>query len=134
MSNSVIKQKPLVAQTSAADKTGSAIDVRGIKNPTFVLHARTVTDDTLDAKVQGSHDGISDWFDIDGVTFTQVSAGATANEQKPVDSDNPGVTIPNFVRGVLDAGGSISALDAEIVMLYDQGPLGPRHEFEELGG
>lgn len=57
--------------------TGSAVDTRGFVGNTKVTQdVGTVggTSPTLDGKLQDSADGSTNWADISGATFTQVTA------------------------------------------------------------
>lgn len=71
----------IAAQTSTV--TGSAVDVRDREGQILVQQVvGTVsgTAPTLDGKIQDSADGSTDWQDVSGATFTQVTASNSAQK------------------------------------------------------
>jgi hypothetical protein len=98
------------ARTSTV--TGSAIDILPLRGKGLVVQdvgAVTGTTPTLNGKIQDSADGSTDWTDITGATFTEVTA-ANNVQCIPLNVDNCrryvrwvgtlGGTTPNFTVGV----------------------------------
>ena len=92
--------------------TGSAIDILPIRGKALVVQdvgAVTGTTPTLNGKLQDSADGSTDWTDIAGAVFAEVTA-ANKVECIPLNVDNCrryvrwvgtlGGTTPNFTVGV----------------------------------
>ena len=60
----------------SADANGAAFELGQNRSCRAILAVTAVsTDDTLDVTMQGSDDGVNNWFDI--VAFTQVTATGT---------------------------------------------------------
>lgn len=71
----LIQHSTIASRTTTV--TATATDLRAYKGVVKVLQTVGVvsgTTPTLDGKIQQSADGSSDWQDISGATFTQVTA------------------------------------------------------------
>lgn len=118
---------------------GSAMEVpRGAQNIKFSVEAttldRTTGDETYTFKIQTRAGPNHEWSDLDGATFSTISA-TSGSEQKPADSDAPGVVPQRFVRAVLTTAGTTPIATAKVWMHYDL-PYGAGKEYqaEYLGG
>lgn len=69
-----------VSAANTAAATSSAVDLLGYEGPVLVIQNHGTGTGTLDGKLQDSGDGSTDWQDVTGATFTQVTT--TANTQK----------------------------------------------------
>lgn len=72
---------PVATRTASAN--GSAVDMRDyVGKVAFLLHseAGSGTTPTQDVKLQDSADGSTDWQDITGATFSQITDAAGAFE------------------------------------------------------
>lgn len=71
----LLQASNIAARTTTV--TTSAVDLRTYKGVAKILQTVGVvsgTTPTLDGKIQQSADGSTDWLDITGATFTQVTA------------------------------------------------------------
>lgn len=69
-----------VSAANTAAATSSAVDLIDYEGPVLVVQNHGTGTGTLDGKIQDSADGSTDWQDVSGLTFTQVTT--TANTQK----------------------------------------------------
>lgn len=124
---------------AAGSFNGPAVELpRGIQNAKFSVEAtvldRTTGDETYTFKIQGRNSPSEEWVDIDGLSFTTISA-TSGSEEKPADSDAPGVTLRRWVRAVLTTAGTTPIATAK-VWCHFQVPHGAGYEHtpEYLGG
>lgn len=69
-----------VSAANTAAATSTAVDLIDYEGPVLVVQNHGTGTGTLDGKIQDSADGSTDWQDVSGLTFTQVTT--TANTQK----------------------------------------------------
>lgn len=69
-----------VSAANTAAATSAAVDLIDYDGPVLVVQNHGTGTGTLDGKIQDSADGSTDWQDVSGLTFTQVTT--TANTQK----------------------------------------------------
>lgn len=84
--------------------TGSAVDILNIDGPMLVTQSvGTVsgTTPTWDGKIQDSADGSTDWQDVSGATFTQVTASTNLQAIKLEASQ-----VRRYIRYVGTIGGT----------------------------
>jgi hypothetical protein len=95
--------------------TGSAIDLRGYTADVIVqqqVGAVTGTTPTLDGKIQSSADGSTNWTDVTGATFTQVTA-STSLQQTNVDTR----AAARFIRYVGTIGGTTPSFTMAVQLI-----------------
>ena len=90
----------LANQTIAADTTGTGVDVSGYSGDVYViLSVEAGGNDSLDVKIQKSEDN-SEWDDISGAAFTQVTSSASLQMIKIASAD-----LDKYIRAYADVGG-----------------------------
>lgn len=101
----------IAARTSTV--TTSAVDLRTYKGGIIIQQLVGVvsgTTPTLDGKIQTSADGSTNWTDISGATFTQVTASDSFQKIGIVENQTLGYiryvgtiagTTPSFTMGVV---------------------------------
>lgn len=100
------------AKTSTA--TGAAVDIRDYHGRVKVIQdvgAVSGTDPTLDGKIQDSADGSTDWQDVAGATFTQVTA-STNHQAIGVDTRK----ARRYIRYVGTIGGTTPSFTMDVVL------------------
>ena len=84
---------------------GSAVDILNYEGQAAAIlqsAAGTGTDPTLDVKLQDSADGSTDWQDITGAVFTQITDAAVSTEVIKFNAS----AVRRFVRAVATIGGT----------------------------
>ena len=90
----------LANQTITADTTGTGVDVSGYSGDVYViLSVEAGGNDSLDVKIQKSEDN-SEWDDISGAAFTQVTSSASLQMIKIASAD-----LDKYIRAYADVGG-----------------------------
>jgi len=111
-----------------ASANGEAVDIRGMENIKFSFVGTTVdqtTDETYDCKIQTRNSPLDGWVDVDGCTFTQQDTNTSFGEQKPADSDAPGVVLQRYIRSVITIAGTTPSFAGYVGMSYERPALGP---------
>ena len=88
-----------------ATVNGSAVDILDYEGHAAAIlqsAAGTGTTPTLDVKLQDSADGSTDWQDVSGAAFTQVTDAAAAAEVIKFNASD----VRRYVRAVATIGGS----------------------------
>lgn len=113
----------LAPETITATTNGAAVDVGAVganmQSAVLSVGAVSGTAPTLDVKIQASPDGSSNWADVSGATFSQVT---TASHVALIDFQLPTVTDPTaaayrYVRAVATVGGTSPSFALHCVIL-----------------
>lgn len=93
----------LANATRTSTTTGSGIDIQAARGSLAVILASTAmsSGDTNDVKLQDSADNSTDWTDIPGASFTQITAAAASVQKIAVQAD----VVRRYIRAVSTYGG-----------------------------
>jgi len=109
----------LGADSRSASANGTGFDLQGsndAEGEAIVIldsEAGSGTSPTLDVKLQESANN-SDWSDISGATFTQVTDGGAALEKISINTND----VERYVRAVATIGGSTPAFVSAVSIVY----------------
>lgn len=92
-------------QAATATANGSSVDTKGYNSAAFSLEVGAVsgTSPTLDVKIQESADGSTNWADVSGAAFTQVTA---ANNSQILRVEGLGTSRKRYLRAVATIAGT----------------------------
>lgn len=94
----------LLANASrAATANGTGVDIKGVRGSLAVIlsAAAASAGDTLDVKIQDSPND-SDWTDVSGAVFTQVTASAASDQKLALQADS----LQRYIRAVATIAGN----------------------------
>lgn len=107
--------------TNAAGSSVDLVDVGGnYASAVQVVGTVTGTNPTLDTKIQYSTDGSSNWTDVTGATFTQVT---TSTNAQIISFFAPA----RYVRGYVTVGGTTPVFPAGVA-IFAQRHLAPANK------
>jgi len=132
--NAVLKQKNILSSTddTATTINGSAYDVSGLEDVSFLLVNADNTGGTLDCKIQTRATPSDEWTDVPSLTFTQQADGADLNELLPTAATREGILLSRYVRAVVTIAAGVSSLDVDVYMQYARPRRGPVVDHEVI--
>jgi len=121
------KQISLYATTTlTGTANGSAVDVRGMEDMSFILEALDLatggsfTNETLDAKIQGRNSSSDAWVDIPGLTFTQITANTGGQILPAAGAVAQSMVLPSWVRVSATSAGTADIVTANVLLRFNR--------------
>jgi len=116
--SNLLELLPIDVHTATA--TGSAVDIKDYVGKLAVFLLTTVgggTTPTLDVKIQDSADGSTNWADVTGATFSQVTDEADAHVKIGLECN----AVKRYIRAVATiAGGGSETFTFGVVAIGEK--------------